>query len=110
MKRLAVPLLITLTLGACAYFQKNPDAGDPVVDKTTTRSVEDVIQCLTVQASMHHASFSTKPLPEGSMLDFGESNVIKVRADNGATTYRFYAGKNHMSTLWLRNVDKTCAP
>jgi len=110
MKRLAVPLLITLTLGACAYFQKDPDAGDPLVDKTTSRSVNDVIQCLTVQASMHNASFSTRALPQGSMLVFGGSNVIKVRADNGTTTYRFYAGKHHLSNLWLDNVDKTCAP
>jgi len=110
MKRIAVPLILTLALGACAYFQKDPDAGDPVVDKTTSRSVDDVIECLTAQASKHGASFSTTPLPQGSMLDFGESNVIKIRADNGTTTYRFYAGEHHMSNLWLQNVDKTCAP
>jgi hypothetical protein len=110
MKRFAVPLFITLTLSACAYFQNDPDAGNPAVDKTTSRSVNDVIQCLTVQASMHNTSFQTTALPQGSMLDFGESNVIKVREDNGTTTYRFYAGKHHVSNLWLYNVDKTCAP
>ncbi|PXW22561.1 hypothetical protein [Paraburkholderia caballeronis] len=110
MKRFALPLLITLTLSACAYFQKDPDAGDPVVDKTTARSVHDVIECLTVEASKRGASFRTTPLPQGSMLDFGDSNVIKVRADNGGTTYRFYAGKRHVSNLWLENADKSCAP
>jgi hypothetical protein len=110
MKRIAVPLLITLTLGACAYFQKDPDAGDPVVDKTTARSVHDVTECLTAQASKHNASFRTTALPQGAMLDFGDSNVIKIRHDNGTTTYRFYAGKRHVSNLWLENVDKTCAP
>ena len=110
MKRFAAPLLVTLTLGACAYFQNDPDAGDPAVDKTTTRSVHDVIECLTAQASRHGSSFRTMPLPQGSMLDFGDSNVIKIREDNGTTTYRFYAGKRHVSNLWLENIDKTCAP
>jgi len=109
-KRLAVPLLVTLMLGACAYFQKDPDAGDPVVDKTTTRSVHDVVECLTAQASAHKAAFNTSPLPQGAMLEFPGSNVIKVRENNGATTYRFYAGKHHLSNLWLRRVDEICAP
>ena len=44
------------------------------------------------------------------MLDFGDSNIVKVRADNGATTYRFYAGKRHVSNLWIEAAGKTCAP
>jgi len=44
------------------------------------------------------------------MLDFGDSNVIKVRSDNGATTYRFYAGKRHVNNLWIETAAKTCAP
>ena len=110
MKKLAVPLAFSLTLGACAWFQSNPDAGQPVIDSTTKRSVQDVISCLTVEASRHGASFTSSPLPQGQMLEFGDSNVIKVRSDNGATTYRFYAGKRHASNLWIEGASKTCAP
>ena len=91
-------------------LDRQHEAGDPVVDKTTTRSVHDVIECLTAQASKHGSSFRTMPLPQGATLDFADSNVIKVREDNGTTTYRFYAGKRHVSNLWLENIDKTCAP
>ncbi|MFP6561509.1 hypothetical protein WJ542_24850 [Paraburkholderia sp. B3] len=110
MKKLVLPLALSLALGACAWFQSNPDSGQPVIDTTTNRSVQDVIACLTVEASRHGASFQTTPLPEGQMLDFGDSNVIKIRADNGATTYRFYAGKRHASNLWIEAASKTCAP
>jgi len=55
-------------------------------------------------------SFKTNPLPKGQMLDFGASNVVKVRAGNGATTDRFYAGKRHVDNLWIENASKTCAP
>lgn len=112
MKRSALPLAFTLTLslGACAWFQSNPDSGQPVIDTTTNRSVRDVIACLTVEASRHGTSFHTTALPQGQMLDFGDSNVIKVRSDYGATTYRFYAGKRHTSNLWIEGASKTCAP
>ncbi|WP_233884342.1 hypothetical protein [Paraburkholderia flagellata] len=110
MKKLAVPLALSLTLGACAWFQSDPDAGQPVIDSTTNRSVRDVISCLTVEAQRHGASFTTSPLPQGQMLEFGDSNVIKVRTDNGATTYRYYAGKRHASNLWIEGASKTCAP
>jgi hypothetical protein len=110
MKKLALPLALSLMLGACAWFQSNPDSGQPVIDTTTNRSVQDVISCLTVEATRHSASFSTAPLPQGQMLEFGDSNVIKVRADNGATTYRYYAGKRHASNLWIEAASKTCAP
>ncbi|WP_027795067.1 hypothetical protein [Paraburkholderia acidipaludis] len=110
MKKFVLPLAFSLTLGACAWFQSNPDSGQPVIDTTTSRSVQDVVACLTVEASRHGASFQTTPLPEGQMLDFGDSNVIKIRADNGTTTYRFYAGKRHTSNLWIEAASKTCAP
>lgn len=110
MKYSALPLVFTLTLGACAWFQSNPDSGQPVIDTTTHRSVHDVIECLTAQAGRHGASFRTSALPQGEMLEFGESNVIKVRADQGVTTYRFYAGKRHASNLWIEGASKICAP
>lgn len=110
MKKLAVPLALSLSLGACAWFQSNPDSGQPVIDSTTSRSVQDVVSCLTAQASQHGASFQTTALPQGEMLDFGDSNVIKIRADNGTTTYRFYAGKRHAANLWIEGASKTCAP
>jgi hypothetical protein len=110
MKKLVLPLALSFTLGACAWFQSNPDSGQPVIDTTTNRSVHDVVECMTVEASRHGASFQTTSLPEGQMLDFGDSNVIKIRADNGTTTYRFYAGKRHTSNLWIEAASKTCAP
>lgn len=112
MKQSAFPLAftLTLTLGACAWFQTNPDSGQPVIDTTTNRSVDDVIECLSVEASRHGASFRTTSLPQGEMLDFGDSNVVKVRADYGTTTYRFYAGKRHASNLWIEGASRRCAP
>lgn len=110
MKKLAVPLALTLSLGACAWFQSNPDSGQPVIDSTTNRSVQDVVSCLTAEATRHGASFETTALPQGEMLDFGDSNVVKIRTDNGATTYRFYAGKRHAANLWIEGASKTCAP
>ncbi len=110
MKKIAIPLMLTLALNGCAWFQKNPDEGDPVIDKTTSRSVQDVIQCLTVEASKHGTSFAQKPLPQGEMLDFGDSNIVKIRADNGSTAYRFYPGTRHVSNLWIEGASKTCAP
>jgi hypothetical protein len=44
------------------------------------------------------------------MLDFGDSNIVKVREDNGGTTYRFYAGQRHMSNMWIESASQTCAP
>jgi hypothetical protein len=110
MRKSVLPLAFTLALGACAWFQRNPDAGQPVIDTTTNRSVDDVVECLTVEANRHNVSFRTTALPQGQMLDFGDSNVIKVRADYGKTTYRFYAGKRHASNLWIEGASKTCAP
>ena len=109
MKKFAVVLSVPLLLSACAYFQ-NPDSGEPVVDGNTQRPVNDVVACMTQEAAKHNATFKTTPLPEGQMLDFGDSNVVKIRADNGATTYRFYAGKRHVDNLWIEGASKTCAP
>jgi hypothetical protein len=109
MKKFAVVLSVPLILSACASFQ-NPDAGEPVIDGNTQRPVGDVTACMTQEAAKHNATFKTTPLPEGQMLDFGDSNVVKIRADNGATTYRFYAGKRHADNLWIEGASKICAP
>ncbi|CAG4902831.1 hypothetical protein [Paraburkholderia gardini] len=109
MKKIVATLSIPLFLAACAQFQ-NPDAGDPVADQPTQRSVSDVVNCLTEQARKHNAQFKTTSIPQGSMLDFGDSNIVKVRADNGATQYRFYAGERHVDNLWLESATRTCAP
>jgi hypothetical protein len=110
MKKFAVVLSLPLLVSACAYFQKDPDAGEPVTDTITQRSVDDVVACLTQLANRHDASFKSTAIPQGQMLDFGDSNIIKVRHDNGATTYRFYAGKRHVNNLWIESAGKTCAP
>ncbi|CAM2195374.1 hypothetical protein PXJ20_28785 [Paraburkholderia sp. A1RI_3L] len=110
MKKFAATLCAPLLLAACASLQSNPDAGEPVIDSTTQRSVDSVVQCMTVEASKHDSSVKTTALPQGAMLDFGDSNVVKVRSDNGATTYRFYAGKRHIKNLWIESASKTCAP
>jgi pectin methylesterase-like acyl-CoA thioesterase len=109
MKQFALALSFPLLLAACSSMQ-NPDAGEPVIDGSTQRPVGDVVACMTQEAAKHNASFKTTPLPEGQMLDFGDSNVVKIRADNGATTYRFYAGQRHVSNLWIEGASKICAP
>ncbi|SEA95075.1 hypothetical protein [Paraburkholderia sartisoli] len=109
MKKVAATLSIPLFLAACAQFQ-NPDSGEPVADRPTQHSVSDVVSCLTGQAQKHNAPFKTTSIPQGEMLDFGDSNIVKVRTDNGATQYRFYAGTRHVDNLWLESASKTCAP
>lgn len=84
--------------------------GEPVTDTNTQRSVNDVVACLTQVATSHNAAFKSTAIPQGQMLDFGDSNIVKVRSDNGATTYRFYAGKRHVGNLWIEAASKTCAP
>ncbi|WP_118180311.1 hypothetical protein [Paraburkholderia phosphatilytica] len=105
---LAVSVLPVL-LAACAQFQ-NPDAGDPVVEQQTQRPAGDVIACVEQEAAKHHASYTTSAIPQGTMLEFADSNVIKVRSDNGATLYRYYAGKRHANNLWIEGASKVCAP
>jgi hypothetical protein len=103
---LALPLLL---LNACAQFH-NPDAGQPEVETATNKSVDSIVQCLTDEANKHDAQFKKTPIPQGTMLEFGDSNVIKVRFDNGETSYRFYPGERHVSNLWLEGASKKCAP
>ncbi|PLZ04203.1 hypothetical protein CY652_00525 [Burkholderia sp. WAC0059] len=113
MKKLAVPLLfIPLALGACAWFQKNPDASRLVIDKTTSRSVNDVIACLTVEASKHDTSFSTSAATQGAtMLQFSDSTVILLRAaGSGTTSYRVFAAGHPSSASWIGSSSETCAP
>ncbi|GAB2893930.1 hypothetical protein GCM10027093_31820 [Paraburkholderia jirisanensis] len=103
-------LCAVLALSACAQFQSNPDAGDPMKDTMTKRPVDDVVQCMKQEAQKHNTSFKATPIPQGTMLDFGDSNIVKVREDNGGTTYRFYAGQRHMSNMWIEAASQTCAP
>lgn len=112
MKRLtlAAAVSIPMLVAGCSLFQSNPDSGEPEIDHTTSRSVNDVVECLTQDAIQHGVSFKSTPIPQGTMLEFGNSNVVKVRDDNGQTSYRFYPGERHMSNLWLEGASKTCAP
>jgi hypothetical protein len=107
---LCAALLVPFALSACAQFQSNPDAGDPENDTMTQRPVADVVQCLEQEAQKHDTKVSTSPIPQGTMLDFGDSNIVKVRTDNGGTTYRYYAGTRHLSNMWIEAASKTCAP
>ncbi|WP_425495762.1 hypothetical protein [Paraburkholderia hayleyella] len=104
-----VTLCLPFVLTGCAWWQ-NPDAGQPMIDTTTQSPVANVIVCLITEANKHHAKFQITGIPQGSMLDFGDSNIVKIRSDNDTTTYRFYAGKRHPGNLWLENAGKTCAP
>jgi hypothetical protein len=103
---LALPLVL---LQSCAQFH-NADAGQPEVETATNQSVSSIIQCLTDEAKSHNAQYKSTPIPQGTMLEFGDSNVIKVRFDNGETSYRFYPGERHVSNLWLEGASKKCAP
>ena len=100
---------LAVLVAGCAQF-KNPDMGEPEVDHVTSSPVSDVIGCLMDSAKKHDSPVKTSPIPQGSMLDFGDSNIVKVRTNNGQTTYRFYPGKRHVSTLWIEGASKTCAP
>lgn len=111
MKKFALTTAVSIPLlfAGCAQFE-NADSGEPEIDHPTNRSVDDVIACLTQESAKHGESFKSTPIPQGTMLEFGDSNVVKVRTDNGATSYRFYPGKRHVSNLWLEGASKTCAP
>ncbi len=109
MKKILGALALPLLLQACAQFH-NADAGQPEVDNQTNQSVTSIIQCLTDEAKAHDAPYKATPIPQGTMLEFGDSNVIKVRFDNGETSYRFYPGQRHVGNLWLEGASKKCAP
>jgi hypothetical protein len=109
MNRLVYAAGLSVLVAACASLH-NPDAGDPEVAHATSRSVQDVIACMTDNARKHDAPIKSMPLPQGITLDFGDSNIVKVRSDEGQTYYRFYPGKRHVSNLWIEAAGKTCAP
>jgi hypothetical protein len=110
MKKLAAALALPLLLTACADLH-NADAGQPEVDTAATDdSVASIVDCITDEAKKHNATYKKTPIPQGVMLEFGESNVVKVRFDNGQTTYRFYPGERHASNLWIEGAGKKCAP
>jgi hypothetical protein len=109
MKKLIGALALPLLLNACAQFH-NPDAGQPEVETAPNKSVDSIVQCLTDEAAKHDAKYTKTAIPQGTMLEFGESNVVKVRFDNGETSYRFYPGERHMSNMWLEGASKKCAP
>jgi hypothetical protein len=110
MKKLLGALALPLLLNACAQFH-NADAGQPEVEKATqNNSVDTIVQCMTDEAAKHDATFRKTSIPQGVMLEFGESNVVKVRFDNGETSYRYYPGQRHASNLWIEGAGKKCAP
>jgi hypothetical protein len=44
------------------------------------------------------------------MLDFGDSNIVKIRTDDdGSTSFRFYPGKRHPGNLWIEGAARQCA-
>jgi hypothetical protein len=108
-KSLAV-LCAVASLGACALIQHDPDAGEPEKVNATTRSTQDVIACMTAAANKYGTPFKTSSIPQGQMLDFGDSNIVKIRTeDDGRTSYRFYPGKRHADNLWIEGAGKICA-
>ncbi|AET91340.1 MULTISPECIES: hypothetical protein [Caballeronia] len=110
MKKLAAALALPVLFAACAQFH-NEDAGQPEVEKSSTQNkVNGIVQCIADEARKHDAKYQQTAIPQGVMLEFGDSNVIKVRYDNGETTYRFYPGKRHPSNLWIEGAGKKCAP
>jgi uncharacterized lipoprotein YajG len=109
MKKLAVALALPLLIAACGRFH-NEDAGQPEVEAASTDNrVNSIVQCITGEAKKHDAQYKQTTIPQGVMLEFGDSNVVKVRYDNGETTYRFYPGERHPSNLWIEGAGKKCA-
>jgi hypothetical protein len=100
---------LCVLLGACAQF-KNPDEGSAEVEHPTSSTPAQVVSCLKDKAQKHELPVTVSALPQGAMLDFGDSNIVKVRTDNGQTLYRFYPGKRHVKTLWLDTAGADCAP
>jgi hypothetical protein len=110
MKKLVAALALPLVITACGRFH-NADAGQPETDTAaTTNKVGAIVQCITDEAKKHDATYKSTPIPQGTMLEFGDSNVIKVRYDNGETVYRYYPGERHPSNLWIEGAGKKCAP
>ncbi|CBW76521.1 unnamed protein product (plasmid) [Mycetohabitans rhizoxinica HKI 454] len=105
-----VLMFFAVALSGCMLMQYNPDAGEPEKVASTGRSTQDVIACMTDVARRHHASFRTSPIPQGQMLDFGDSNIVKIRTDDdGSTSFRFYPGKRHPGNLWIEGAARQCA-
>jgi hypothetical protein len=110
MKKLVAALALPLLITACGRFH-NEDAGQPEVDTASTENkVTSIVQCLTDEAKKRGTPYKQTAIPQGAMLEFGDSNVVKVRYDNGETTYRFYPGERHPSNLWIEGAGKKCAP
>jgi hypothetical protein len=109
MKKLLGALALPLLLNACAQFH-NADAGQPEVEKASSNSVDSIVQCMTDEAQKHDAAFKKTPIPQGVMMEFGDSNVVKIRFDNGETSYRYYPGQRHTSNLWIEGASKKCSP
>ncbi|BAN25252.1 hypothetical protein [Caballeronia insecticola] len=110
MRKLAAALALPMFIAACGQFH-NEDAGQPEVEKSSTdNKVNSIVQCIADEAKKHDAKFQQTAIPQGAMLEFGDSNVIKIRYDNGETTYRYYPGVRHASNLWIEGAGKKCAP
>jgi hypothetical protein len=109
MHRYAYVAALGLILGACAQFS-NPDEGAPTVERNTSATAAQVIDCMQENAKKHDTPVRRTALPQGGMLDFGDSNIVKVRTDNGQTLYRYYPGKRHLNTMWIEQAGRECAP
>lgn len=110
MKRLWTVLALVSTLAGCAWLN-NPDAGEPEVVGTSQRPVADIVTCLKREAIAHHANVRQSPLPQGVMLDFGASNIVKIRTDDtGRTSYRYYPGERSVGSGWINDATRGCAP
>lgn len=103
-------LLCAVSLSGCLLMQHNPDAGEPEKIGATNRSAQEVIACMIDAANRRHASFRASSIPQGQMLDFGDSNIVKIRTDDdGSTNFRFYPGKRHSNNLWIEGAARQCA-
>ncbi len=99
MKKLAVALALSVLLAACGRFH-NADAGQPEVDTASTdNKVASIVRCITDEAKKHDTPVKQTAIPQGAMLEFGESNIVKVRYDNGETT---------IATIPASAIRRTC--
>jgi hypothetical protein len=106
---LAVTFMSGAVLAACAVFD-NPDSGEPAKEIASDRATADVIACMKGAAEKHGTPYEITSIPQGEMLDFGDSNIVKIRTqEDGRVSYRFYPGQRHTNTLWIEGAGRTCA-
>jgi hypothetical protein len=107
--RLVVAFTSGAVLAACAAFD-NPDSGEPAEQSASNGATADVIACMKYAAAKHDTPYEITSIPQGEMLDFGDSNIVKIRTqEDGLVSYRFYPGRRHTNTLWIESAGHTCA-